>query len=107
MPRVIFINSNGDRTECDVPNGSSLMVAASNHGIEGIIGDCGGAMSCATCHVFVDSAFSDLLPPVNDTENQMLDYTAVLREPNSRLSCQIVMSDAIDGITVQIPETQV
>lgn len=83
------------------------MVAASNHGIEGIIGDCGGAMSCATCHVFVDSAFSDLLPPVNDTENQMLDYTAVLREPNSRLSCQIVMSDAIDGITVQIPETQV
>ena len=106
MPRVIYIHSNGDRAEVEVDNGQNLMLAATAHDVEGIVGDCGGVMSCATCHVIVDDAFGALLPPPEDTENQMLDYTAAPREPGSRLSCQIVMNDALDGITVRIADPQ-
>ena len=106
MPQVIYIQSNGDRCEIDVPNGTSLMLAATAHGIEGIVGECGGAMSCATCHIFVDPAFVDLLPPIDETENQMLAYTAAARTDTSRLSCQVVMTQALDGITVHIADPQ-
>lgn len=106
MPRVIYIHSNGERSETEVANGQNLMLAATAHDINGIVGDCGGVMSCATCHVIVDEAFLALLPPPVDTENQMLDYTAAPREPGSRLSCQIVMSDALAGIAVRIADPQ-
>lgn len=106
MPRVIYIHPNGERFEVDVPVGQNLMLAAANHGIDGIVGDCGGAMSCATCHVLVEAPFADMLPAPDDTENQMLDYTAMPRGATSRLSCQIVMSDALDGIAVRIADTQ-
>lgn len=106
MPRVIYIHPNGERREVDVPVGQNLMLAAASHGIDGIVGDCGGAMSCATCHVLVETPFVALLPAPDDTENQMLDYTAMPRAANSRLSCQIVMSDALDGIAVRIADTQ-
>ncbi|MDR3453075.1 MAG: 2Fe-2S iron-sulfur cluster-binding protein [Rhodoferax sp.] len=106
MPRVIYVHPNGERTELEVPTGQSLMVAATGHDVDGIVGDCGGVMSCATCHVFVDPAFASLLSPPGDTENQMLEYTAAAREPTSRLSCQIVMADALDGITVRIADPQ-
>jgi 2Fe-2S ferredoxin len=82
------------------------MLAATAGGIDGIVGDCGGVMSCATCHVIVEEPFAALLPAPDDTENQMLDYTAAPREPTSRLSCQIVMSDALAGIRVRIAEPQ-
>jgi ferredoxin, 2Fe-2S len=106
MPRVIYIHPNGERNEVEVANGQNLMMAATGHDIEGIVGDCGGVMSCATCHVVVDEAFIALLPPVDETQNQMLDYTAAPREACSRLSCQIVMSDALDGIAVRIADPQ-
>ncbi|KAF1061467.1 2Fe-2S iron-sulfur cluster-binding protein [Variovorax sp.] len=86
MPRAIYIHSNGERTELEVAEGQSLMLAATSHDLQGIVGDCGGVMSCATCHVIVDAAFIDRLPPAVDTENQMLDYTAAPREAGSRLS---------------------
>lgn len=106
MPHVTYIHPNGDRKEVDVATGQSLMLAATAHDVEGIVGDCGGVMSCATCHVIVDDAFAALLPPVSDTESQMLDYTAAPREPNSRLSCQIVMDEALAGIVVRIADPQ-
>jgi 2Fe-2S ferredoxin len=106
MPRVTYIHPNGDRTEVDVASGQSLMLAATAHDVNGIVGDCGGVMSCATCHVIVEDAFAALLPPVSETESQMLDYTAAPREPNSRLSCQIVMSEALAGIAVRIADPQ-
>lgn len=106
MPQAIYLHPNGERTALDVPNGTSLMLAATSHGVPGVVGDCGGVMSCATCHVVVDDAFAGLLPPCGDTERQMLDHTAMPREPHSRLACQIVMSDALDGIRVRIADPQ-
>ena len=107
MPCVIYIHPNGERCEVEVPVGQNLMIAAAGHGIEGIVGDCGGAMSCATCHVMVEESFAALLPAPDDTENQMLDFTAAPRETTSRLSCQIQMCDALDGIAVRIADPQV
>lgn len=106
MPKVIYLQAGGSATELEVPVGQSLMAAATSAGLNGIVGDCGGVMSCATCHVVVDHAFIGLLPPPDETECQMLDYTAMPREANSRLSCQIVMSDGIDGIQVRIADPQ-
>jgi 2Fe-2S ferredoxin len=106
MPRVIYIHPDGERSEVEVANGQNLMMAATGQDIEGIVGDCGGVMSCATCHVIVDEGFAALLPPPVDTESQMLDYTAAPREACSRLSCQIVMSEALDGIVVRIADPQ-
>ena len=106
MSRVIYIHSNGERSEADVPDGQNLMLAATGHDIDGIVGDCGGVMSCATCHVIVEEPFVEQLPPVGDTENQMLDYTAAPREPGSRLACQVVMNAALDGISVRIADPQ-
>ena len=107
MPRVIYTHPTGERTEVEVPIGQNLMLGAAAHGIEGIVGDCGGAMSCATCHVIVDESFAAMLPAPDDTESQMLDFTAAPREANSRLSCQIVMRDRLDGIAVRIADPQV
>lgn len=106
MSRVIYIHPNGERSEADVADGQNLMMAATGHDIEGIVGDCGGVMSCATCHVIVEDAFIAALPAVSETENQMLDYTAAPREAGSRLSCQIVMNAALDGIAVRIADPQ-
>ena len=106
MPRIIYIHPNGDQSIADVADGQNLMMAATGHDIEGIVGDCGGVMSCATCHVIVEAPFSEQLPPPSETENQMLEYTAAPREPGSRLSCQIVMNAALDGMTVRIADPQ-
>ena len=107
MPRVTYIHPDGERQEVEVPIGQNLMMAAAGHGIEGIVGDCGGAMSCATCHVFVEEPFTALLPAPYESENQMLDFTAAPRQATSRLSCQIQMSERIDGISVRIADPQI
>jgi 2Fe-2S ferredoxin len=107
MPQATFICTDGERRSLDVASGSNLMRAATDNGIEGIVGDCGGAMSCATCHVFVEDGFADRLPAMEANEDQILEYTAAGRQPNSRLACQIVMSDAIEGIVVRIADPQV
>jgi 2Fe-2S ferredoxin len=107
MPQATFICSDGAHRAVDVAIGANLMRAATDNGIEGIVGDCGGSMSCATCHVFVDDAFTAHLPDMAPNEDQILDYTAAGRQPNSRLACQIVMNDALAGIVVRVADPQI
>jgi 2Fe-2S ferredoxin len=82
------------------------METAIDNDIDGIIAECGGACSCATCHVYVDPAWQDKLPPPEPIEDGMLDCV-LDRQPNSRLSCQIRLRDEIDGITVTVPDSQI
>ncbi|MCV0394908.1 MAG: 2Fe-2S iron-sulfur cluster binding domain-containing protein [Rhizobiaceae bacterium] len=106
MPKVTFINPDESRVELDVPVGQSLMRAATAAGIDGIVGDCGGGLTCATCHVLVQEEFLPDTPPVTPNEDQMLDFTAMGRHPTSRLSCQLVMTEALDGLVVRIADPQ-
>ena len=82
------------------------MQAAQAAGVDGIAADCGGSLTCATCHVLVREPWASQLPPASADEIAMLEFTAVLRQPNSRLSCQIRVSDALSGLIVRLPENQ-
>lgn len=82
------------------------MRAAVAHGVDGIIADCGGAMGCATCHVFVEREFLPLLAPPSEMEDQMLDFTAAPRAEGSRLACQVMITEALDGLRVRVAERQ-
>ena len=82
------------------------MLAATRHGLDGIVAECGGNAMCATCHVYVDAAWLARLPPMTDEEDALLDGTAAERRANSRLSCQLVVSPEMDGLIVYLPETQ-
>ncbi len=106
MPTVTFVDAGGVSTTLDATAGSSVMQVAVSQGLAGIAADCGGAASCATCHVYVDPAWLDLLSPVGEDEDAMLDCTAAERRPNSRLSCQIPVSAALDGLVVILPDRQ-
>jgi 2Fe-2S ferredoxin len=106
MPRATYIGADGRRHAIEVPVGASLMRAAVDAGISGIVGMCGGVMSCATCHVYVDAAFAGRVPPPSPQESGMLECTASPRKANSRLSCQINMTDDLDEITVTMAEPQ-
>lgn len=86
--------------------GDSLMQAAMAADVAGIEADCGGLISCGTCHVYVQEPFASQLPPADADETAMLEFTASPRRPESRLSCQIVLSEALDGLTVELPESQ-
>jgi 2Fe-2S ferredoxin len=105
MPKIVFVLPNGDLQEEDAADGQSVMEVAKTAGIEEIFAECGGSLSCATCHVHVDKEWSDALPPVEEAEQDMLDGVTDLR-PESRLSCQIFMTDAIDGIKIKVLEAQ-
>src|SRR5271169_4811473 len=106
MAKFIFISHAGERSEIDAETGTSAMYAAVTHGVEGILAECGGSLACATCHVYVDpSQFARLASP-SAAEDEMLDATACERRSNSRLSCQIVMSDALDGLALHLPRCQ-
>jgi 2Fe-2S ferredoxin len=106
MPNAIYIDDAGLSCEITVPVGTSLMRAAVDIGLNGIVGMCGGNLSCATCHVFIAADFTNRLPAPTLEEEQMLDCTAAPRRENSRLSCQIVMNEALDGIVVQMADPQ-
>jgi 2Fe-2S ferredoxin len=84
----------------------SIMQTAMNHNIPGILGECGGNCMCATCHVYVDSSFLGSLPPAKDNEKFMLSIAAEGPETNSRLSCQIKMTEELDGIVIRLPRKQ-
>lgn len=86
--------------------GTSLMHAAVDAGIDGIAADCGGSLTCATCHVYVQEPWLERLPAPSEDEDAMLDLTASARQPNSRLSCQLVITDALDGLSVELPPSQ-
>ena len=107
MPKVIYVHPDGARQEVEVASGQSVMRGAVLSGIDEIVAECGGSCMCATCHVYVDDAFMTALPEISDIEEEMLDSTASPRKPNSRLSCQIEMSPALDGLVVVLPESQV
>lgn len=106
MPRVTYISAKGDVREIEVAVGTTVMAAALKNGIDGIVAECGGVCMCSTCHVFVDEKFFPLLPPANDTEEAVLEISAVERQPTSRLSCQIKVADNLDGLIVRMPEKQ-
>ena len=106
MISINLIDARGLRQTLQATEGQSLMQAAVSAGVRGIVGECGGSSMCATCHVYVDDAFIDQLPPPLETELEMLECTASERLPNSRLSCQIKLSAADEGLLVRLPERQ-
>lgn len=107
MPTITYVAHDGSATSVEEIDGISVMQAAQNAGLSGIVAECGGSMMCATCHVYVREPWASKLSPVNATEHEMLTMTVSERRPNSRLSCQIILDPAIDGMTVDVPERQV
>jgi ferredoxin, 2Fe-2S len=103
---VHLVDAQGHRYTIGAKAGQSLMRAAVDAGIDGIAADCGGSLSCATCHVMLDDPWRGRLPPVAADEAAMLEMTAAPREPGSRLSCQIVLGPALDGLEARMPTTQ-
>ena len=105
MPKITFIDSEGQSRDVDAKNGTSIMEAAVQNMIPGIDADCGGACACATCHVYVAADWLPKLKAKDDMEDSMLDFAEEVQD-NSRLSCQILMNDDLDGITVTTPASQ-
>ncbi|MGH8598080.1 MAG: 2Fe-2S iron-sulfur cluster-binding protein [Gammaproteobacteria bacterium] len=106
MPKVIYLSSAGARREVEVPEGWSVMEGAIQNDVAGIVAECGGGCACGTCHVIVADEWMARLTPPGPHENDMLECTAAAREANSRLSCQIKMSPALDGLAVRTPDRQ-
>lgn len=103
MSQITYVQPGGHTQTISVPTGKSVMRAAMENNIEGIVAECGGNAMCATCHVYVEAVDATLLPPVGEEEDDMLDCTAAERLASSRLSCQLA---ATDGLTIRIPEEQ-
>lgn len=106
MPTIVYVDPEGQRTAIQVEAGANVMRTAVGHGIPGIVAECGGAAMCATCHVYVDGEGADLLPPVGDVENEMLESATAERLVSSRLSCQINVAGNIETLVVRIPDRQ-
>ena len=107
MPQVTYVQFDGSKQTVDVPVGENVMRGALYNGIDGIAGECGGAPSCATCHCYVDDAWTAKVGgPADDVEAELLEAAASEIKASSRLSCQIVMSEALDGLVIHLPETQ-
>lgn len=107
MPQIIFIEADGAEHAVTAIPGQSLMQVATAAGVPGIIGECGGSCSCATCHVYLDPPILALAPPQEAGESDMLDFAASPRQAGSRLGCQVVVTAHMDGMRVRLPETQV
>jgi len=105
MPKVTYVDFNGGETTVDVPVGNSVMQGAMDNMVDGVLAECGGACACATCHVIVDDAWADKAGEASSTETEMLDFVDAA-EDNSRLSCQIKVTDEMDGLVVRLPESQ-
>lgn len=107
MPKVTYISHAGQTREVDVPAGENVMHGALYNGIEGIVGECGGGLSCATCHCYIDDAWTGKVGgPSSDIEAELLEAAAAEVKPTSRLSCQVEMTDALDGLVVHMPASQ-
>ena len=105
MPKITYITHKDEKHTVEVQNGLTVMEGAVQNDIPGIDADCGGGMACATCHVYVKDGWFDKIPPKEDGEEDMLDM-AFEPKKNSRLSCQIIISDELDGLIVNIPSKQ-
>jgi 2Fe-2S ferredoxin len=106
MPQITYIEANGSTVSVDVPEGWSLMQAATANGIDGILGECGGSCACATCHCYVDELLARVLPAPSQSELDMLEHVAAERRPNSRLACQLKASASMTGGSLTLPEVQ-
>ncbi len=106
MPRVTFVSRDGARRDFDAAKGDSIMRVALTNGVDEIVAECGGSLACGTCHVYVEPSQLNLLPPIDVSEDDMLGFVASERRDNSRLSCQILMSEALDGLVVYLPLRQ-
>jgi 2Fe-2S ferredoxin len=104
MPTVHFLVANGEVQSVEVPDGQSIMQAARQASISGIIAECGGSAMCGTCHVYVEERFLERLKPIDSVEEEILVAVPPDRRPNSRLSCQLTMTSDLDGIVVRVPE---
>lgn len=106
MVKVTYILRDESRLVVNAESGITVMEAAIRNNIRGIDADCGGNLICATCHVYVDSYFLSQIPDPEDDERDLLDSLAIDPKPTSRLSCQIVLSESLDGLVVRVPERQ-
>lgn len=106
MSTVTFIDTSGNAIKIDANPGESVMSVAVQHGVPGIVGECGGNASCATCHVYVDEVFLARVGPPNEAEEDLLELGVSDRRATSRLSCQIALTEECDGLVVHTPERQ-
>ena len=106
MAKITYTDHQGNSKTIEVENGLTVMEGAIQNDIPGIDADCGGSMACATCHVYVEEKWLDKLPKVDDGEIDMIDM-AFEPKKNSRLSCQLMVTDQIEGLVVNLPEKQV
>ncbi|WP_433502815.1 2Fe-2S iron-sulfur cluster-binding protein [Pseudonocardia halophobica] len=106
MPKIVFTCPDGSQRLVEARAGSSIMEAGTRSGVPGIVAECGGALACATCHVYVAERFRNAVGEVGEFEDEMLDDAAAERTEASRLSCQIAMSDALDGVEVTVAPAQ-
>ncbi len=107
MPRVTFVLANGERQTFEVEEGTTVKDCALANAVDGIVGECGGAMMCGTCHVYVDQQDIERAGPPKEVEEEILDVVAAERRSSSRLSCQLTVSSELDDLVVHVPETQV
>ena len=105
MPKITYIEQNKKSKTIDVENGLTVMEGAVQNNVPGIDADCGGGMACATCHVYVEDSWLNKLPKAEDAEQDMIDM-AYEPKKNSRLSCQLIVTDQLDGLVVTTPEKQ-
>jgi 2Fe-2S ferredoxin len=105
MPNITFIDFEGTQRSVDANVGDTLMETATSNDIPGIDADCGGACACATCHVYIDASWQSEVGPAAELEAEMLEVAEEVK-PNSRLSCQVFVTDAMDGLVVRTPESQ-
>ncbi|WP_419907018.1 2Fe-2S iron-sulfur cluster-binding protein [Hoeflea sp.] len=106
MVKVTFVQPDGSRLEVEAEPGQSIMQTALSHNVVGITAECNGSAACATCHAYFDEASLNGLEKMQEHENDMLDFAASERRSGSRLSCQVKVTEALDGIVVTLPEMQ-
>jgi ferredoxin, 2Fe-2S len=106
LPKIIYVDTSGVERAIDATAGDSVMATAVKNGVPGIIGECGGNASCATCHVWVREEFASLVGEPNDIEDDLLDLGVSERRSSSRLSCQIPVTEDLEGLTVDVPPEQ-
>jgi len=105
MASIKYVDSKDNARTVDAGAASTVMQAALDNMIDGIVGECGGSCSCGTCHCYVDTAWLDKLPPLSEIERQTLECAIDVR-PNSRLSCQLRITEELDGLVIHLPESQ-
>jgi 2Fe-2S ferredoxin len=107
MPRITYVQPDGNEIGIDVEVGKSVMRGALENTIKGIVAECGGELACATCHCYVDDEWIDKVGPAGEIEEQMLDCAASGKKTGSRLSCQIFADDKLNGLVVHLPASQI